>query len=110
MVDKINEPQEQPGLFVKGLAISNSARLIHRKDGSGSSVAVTHEISTQPGVVEYTRYFEVGKDTEIKVQGEEIKEYPKFPEMKHVSLKILSWKAFDKRFVVKIAEIQTNNL
>jgi len=65
-------------------------------------------ITINPKAVEYTRYFDVGIDPEIKVQGEEIKEYPKFPEMKHVSLKILNWKTGDKKFVVTKAELSQN--
>lgn len=107
MDKNIQTPNDGPGLFVRGVVVSNSARLFHRKDGSGSSVAVTHEIATQPGVVEYTRYFDVGKDPQVKVVGEEIKEYPKFPEMKPVCLKVLTWKAFDKKFVITRAEPQS---
>lgn len=107
-MDKNIQPtKNEPGMFIRGIVISNSAKLFHRKDGSGSSVVVTQEIATQPGVVEYTRYFDVGKTTEIKVQGEEVLEYPRFPQMKSINLKVLAWKAFDKKFVITRAEPQS---
>ena len=78
---------------------------MRRKDGSGSFVMVTHEIATQPGVVEYTQYLDVANDPGIKVQGDDVLEYPKLPEMKPVSLKVLSWRANDKKFIVTRGEL-----
>ena len=97
--------QTQPGVFVSGLVISSTARLMKRKDGTGSFVTVVHEIATQPGLVEYSQFFEVGKDPSIKVNGDEVVAYPRLPEMKSVLLKVNGWKANDKKLVVTRAEL-----
>ena len=97
--------QTQPGVFVFGLVVSSTARLLKRKDGSGSFVTVVHEIATQPGLVEYSQFFDVGKDPSIKVNGDEVVAYPRLPEMKPILLKVNGWKANDKKLVVTRAKI-----
>ena len=38
------------GIYVLGVIVSNRAKAFQRKDGSGVSVVVEHEIALQPGV------------------------------------------------------------
>jgi len=66
---------------------------------------VTHEIATQPGVVEYSQFLDIAKEPGLRVQGDDVLEYPKLPDMKPVSLKVLSWKANDKKFIVTRGEL-----
>lgn len=82
-----NNKNAAPGLYLRGLVISNSARLITRKDGTGRSVIITHEIATQPGCVNYTRFMDENEPG-LKINGEEITEFPKLPEMQPIQLKV----------------------
>ena len=71
-------------------------------------MTVVPEIAIQPGPVEYSQFFDVGKDPSIKVNGDEVVGYPRLLEMKPVLLKVNGWKANDKKLVVTRAEIVHN--
>lgn len=75
------------GIFVRGIAVSNRAKAFKRKDGSGLSVVVEHEIALQPGVVVWTRYFDPAKDACVKVEAEIVTEFPKLKELATVTLR-----------------------
>lgn len=82
-----NPLNEQNGLFVVGFTVSNSAKLIHRKDGSGDLVVVEHEIALQPGVAKWSRFFDPKKTTLVRVDGETVVEYPKLRNFQQVKIK-----------------------
>src|SRR5438045_2183981 len=82
------QPSDLPnGIYVVGVTVSNRARLFHRKDGSGDSVMVEHEIARQPGVAVWQRYFDPKKDSVVKVDGEIVVDYPKLKEFEPVKLR-----------------------
>ena len=97
----------QSGILILGLVTSNKANLRPKKDGTGLLVIVTHEIATQPGFVEYTRFFTVGASQEVKVDGDKVTQFPMLPELKPIRLKVLNWRADERRkkFIVTEAEV-----
>ena len=45
------------------------------------------------------------KDSKVKLDGENVIEFPKLPEFKPVTLKVLRWEEKDNRFIIKDAEL-----
>ena len=96
--DKLN------GLFVRGVAVSSSAKVFNRKDGSGKIVCIRHELALQPGLAVWEAFHDP-KDGKVKLDGESVVTFPKLPEFQQVSLKALRWEERDKRLVIKEAEM-----
>ena len=93
-MDKLNKPTEQNpemlaanGVYVRGVIVSNRAKAFKRKDGTGTSVAVEHEIALQPGVAIWVRYFEPAKDNSVRIEGENVVEFPKLKEFQQVTIR-----------------------
>ena len=98
--DKLN------GLFVRGVVMSSAATAYKRKDGSGVFVIVRNEIALQPGLAVWEAFHDP-KDGKVKLDGENVVEFPKLPDFQQVTLKVLRWEEKDKRFVIKDAELVT---
>jgi hypothetical protein len=75
------------GIYVLGVIVSNRAKSFQRKDGSGVSVVVEHEIALQPGVAVWQRYFDPKKDPGVRVEGENVAEFPKLKEFQQVRIR-----------------------
>ena len=75
------------GIYVLGVIVSNRAKAFQRKDGSGVSVVVEHEIALQPGVAVWQRCFDPKKDAGIRVEGENVTEFPKLKEFQPVKIR-----------------------
>lgn len=75
------------GLFVRGIVVSNRAKAIRRKDGTGIVVIVEHEIALQPGVVTWPRFFDPKTDNTVRVDGETVVEFPKLKEFAQVTIR-----------------------
>jgi hypothetical protein len=45
------------------------------------------------------------KDGNVKLDGENVIEYPKLPEFQQVTLKVLRWEEKHKRFIIREAEL-----
>lgn len=93
-MDKLNKPAEQNpemlaanGVYVRGVVVSNRAKAFKRKDGTGTSVAVEHEIALQPGVAIWVRYFDPAKDNCVRIEGENVVEFPKLKEFQQVTIR-----------------------
>ena len=93
-MDKLSKPTETNlplpvgnGVYVRGVVVSNRAKAFKRKDGTGTSVAVEYEIALQPGVATWVRYFEPAKDNSVRLEGEEVVEYPKLKEFQQVTIR-----------------------
>jgi hypothetical protein len=95
------------GVFVRGIVVSNRAKVFKRKDGSGLSVVVEHEVALQPGVVIWSRYFDPKTDSSVKVEGETVTEYPKMKELTTVTIRALKMRSDDKsgQLVIKVGEL-----
>ncbi len=92
------------GLFVRGVIMSSTAKAFTRKDGSGKVICVRHEIALQPGMAVFEEYLEP-KDGKVRLDGDTVVEFPKLPEFKQVTLKVLRWEERDKRLVIKEAQM-----
>jgi hypothetical protein len=92
------------GLFVRGIVMSSAARALKRKDGTGAFVVARHEIALQPGMAVWEAFHDP-KEGKVKLDGENVIEFPKLPEFKPVTLKVLRWEEKDKRFIIKEAEL-----
>lgn len=84
------------GLFVRGVVVSNRAKAIRRKDGSGIMVIVEHEIALQPGVVTWPRFFDPKTDTTVRIDGENVIEFPKLKEFAQVTIRAGSIRSNEK--------------
>ena len=92
------------GLFVRGVVMSSVAKVLKRKDGTGVFVIVRNEIALQPGLATWEAFHDP-KDGKVKLDGENVIEFPKLPDFQQVTLKVLRWEEKDKRFVFKDAEV-----
>ena len=92
------------GLFVRGIVMSSVAKVLKRKDGTGVFVIVRNEIALQPGLATWEAFHDP-KDGKVKLDGENVIEFPKLPDFQPVTLKVLRWEEKDKRFVIKDAEV-----
>ena len=75
------------GVYVRGVVVSNRAKAFKRKDGTGISVVVETEIGTQPGVVTWVCYLDPKTDTSVRVEGENVVEFPKLKEFQQVTIR-----------------------
>ena len=96
--DKLN------GLFVRGIVMSSVAKALKRKDGTGVFVIVRNEIALQPGLATWEAFHDP-KEGKVKLDGENVTQFPKLPDFQQVTLKVLRWEEKDKRFVIKDAEL-----
>ena len=92
------------GLFVRGVVMSSTAKTHKRKDGSGVFVIVRHELALQPGLALWEAFHDP-KDGKVKLEGENVVEFPKLPEFQQVTVKVWRWEERDKRLVIKDAEV-----
>ena len=92
------------GLFVRGIVMSSVAKAFKRKDGTGVFVIARHELALQPGLAVWEAFHDP-KDGKVKLDGENVIEFPKLPDFQQVTLKVLRWEEKDKRFVIKDAEL-----
>lgn len=75
------------GVFVTGVVVSNRGKVFVRKDGSGTTVCVEHEIALRPGVAIWQRYFDPKKDDCVRIEGEAVAEFPKLKEFQQVKIR-----------------------
>src|ERR1035437_2015825 len=92
------------GLFVRGIVMSSVAKALQRKDGTGVFVIVRNEIALQPGLALWEAFHDP-KDGKVKLDGENVIQFPKLPDFQQVTLKVLRWEEKDKRFVIREAEL-----
>jgi len=83
---KTNKPMTN-GIYVVGVIVSNRAKAFQRKDGSGVSVVVEHEVALQPGVAVWQRYLDPKKDAGVRIEGENVVEFPRMKEFAAVTIK-----------------------
>jgi len=95
---------ELNGLFVRAVVMSSTARVLKRKDGTGVFVIARHELALQPGLAVWEAFHDP-KDGKVKLDGENVIEFPKLTDFQQVTLKVLRWEEKDKRFIIKDAEL-----
>ena len=94
------------GLFVRGIVMSSVAKAHKRKDGTGIFVIARHELALQPGLAVWEAFHDP-KDGKVKLDGDNVIEFPKLPNLQEVTLKVLRWMEKDRWFVIKDAELVT---
>jgi len=97
------QPARPSGLYVQGRVISTAASLFKRKDGS-RLVKVAHEIAIEPGVVKLERFFDA-KATEVKIEGENVIEFPRLPHYEPIALRVVAYRIFRDELYVTKADI-----
>ncbi len=102
--ESVNVKLPKTGLYVRGVVISNTARTFKRKDGTGLGVKVLTELALQPGVATYERFFDPGKDPEVKLQGEEVVSFPKLRDFETLTLRVERYRVFDEKLFITGAE------
>lgn len=85
--------------------MSSTAKAFNRKDGSGKVACVRHELALQPGMAVWEEYHDP-KDGKVKLDGENVIEFPKLVELQQVLLQVLRWEERDKRLIIKEAMLQ----
>jgi hypothetical protein len=103
---KQTESEKLNGLFVRAVVMSSTAKVLKRKDGTGVFVIARHELALQPGLAVWEAFHDP-KDGKVRLDGENVIEFPKLPEFKQVTLKVMRWEEKDKRFIIKDAEVVT---
>ena len=95
------------GLYVVGVVVSSRAKAFKRKDGTGTSVAVEHEIALQPGVATWVRYFDPAKDDCIRLEGDVVVEFPKLKEFQQVTIRATKVRSDEHtgQLVIKAGEL-----
>ena len=80
----------------------------HLRDQHSVNMAqrVRHELALQPGLAVFEEYPDL-KDGKVKLDGDNVIEFHKLPEMQQVTLKVLRWPEQDKRMVIKEAIVVT---
>ena len=113
-MDNVNKTKEitpalpaANGVYVKGVVVSNRAKAFKRKDGTGTSVAVEYEIALQPGVAIWVRYFDPAKDNTVRVEGDQVVEFPKLKEFQQVTIRATKVRSdeYTGQLVIKAGEL-----
>ena len=81
---KQTESEKLNGLFVRAVVMSSTAKVLKRKDGTGMFVIARHELALQPGLAVWEAFHDP-KDGKVKLDGENVIEFPKLPEFKQVT-------------------------
>jgi hypothetical protein len=93
-VVKNQTPPAPNGIFVRGVVVSSRAKAIKRKDGSGITVVVEHEIATQPGVAVWAEYHDpVESESLVRVENGIVTEFPKLKDFQQVTVKAIRVRA-----------------
>ena len=104
MTKEIEIKKMESGVYVKGIVISSTATAFDKKDKSGITVRVTHEMALQPGIAKWEE-FQEPKVGEIEVQEGEVTLFPKLPEFKPVTLKVGRVREFNGTISLSNAEL-----
>ncbi|WP_269527255.1 hypothetical protein [Coraliomargarita parva] len=66
---------EQNGLFVRGVAISNTALKITKKDG-GILALVKYELALEPGTIVLQQFIDPKENPQIAIEGDQVTKFP----------------------------------
>jgi len=101
-MDKINEKKTdvgklKNGIYLKGIPISNSARVGTKKDGT-AFVSVKHELSIDPGVAILDRFIDPAQDNSVRIEGNEVKTYPELKKFEPVTVRVGRFREYNHQF------------
>lgn len=106
---EVNPTSQPNGVYVRGVVVSNRAKAFRRKDGTGTSVVIEIEIATQPGVVIWTRYVDPATDKTVRLDGDNVVDYPKMKEFTSVVIRATALKSDERtgHLVIRAGELVT---
>lgn len=81
------------GTFVDGVILSTQTRYFPGKNGKAGSVAVTYELSLNPGVARVEQFFSELDDA-VSVKNGEVKEFPRLPRFTRHKFRVGGHKIF----------------
>jgi hypothetical protein len=73
-------------------------------DTFNGTLCIRHELALQAGMAVFEEYPDL-KDGKVKLDGDNVVEFHKLPEMQQVTLKVLRWEERDKRLIIKEAQM-----
>jgi len=76
----------ESGIYINGVAISNDATKITKKDGN-PLVIVKYELAVEPGVVVLQQFIDPREFSTVKIDGDRVVEFPKFAKYKPLMVK-----------------------
>ena len=103
-MDKTEIKLSAGGLYVHAVVVSSQAKVVKRKDGSGITVLVSHELATQPGVVMLERWLDPKEHPEVKVEGDKVVAYPQLPQFSTVTFKVLRYRVDKEKLIISQVE------
>lgn len=102
---KKNQILETDGLYLRGTVISSNARAFKNKDDGRVSVMIAHDIAYDGQVLSWTRYVDPFEEPGVKMEGQEVSEFPHYENFKPILLKIRRSKVYQGRLNVTLAEV-----
>jgi hypothetical protein len=109
--ETVNKPATEPstapcGIFARGLVVSSTANAFQRKDKTGVTVRVAHELALRPGMALYEQWLDPKTDDRVTVENLEVKKFPQLPDFKAVTLRAERYKIDDsKRLIITKATL-----
>lgn len=89
---------------MKGIVISSSAKAFDRKDGSGKTVLVKHEIALRPGMAVWETFMDPAEHSEIELKRNEVIRFPHVKDFEPVNLRVLKFSSNNDVMQIKKAE------
>lgn len=84
------------GIYVNGIVISNDARTIKVKDGK-TRVSVKHELALDPGIIILDRFIDPNSSNEVKVVGDEVKDFPQLKKFEPIFVRVKKIKEYNSQ-------------
>lgn len=95
---------EENGIYLRGVAVSSEARVVRKKDGTGSLVVSRVEIATQPGVTVWEEWHDPAQRTDIRIKDDQVIEFPKPKDFEPITLHVMQLKMRNDVVIVSKAE------
>ena len=92
------------GIYVNGVVISNDARTIKLKDGT-TRVSVKHEIALDPGLIVLDRFMDPKTTSEVKVVGDEVKDFPQLKKFEPIIVRVQKIKEYNSQMTASDWEL-----
>ena len=96
------------GIYISGVVISNEARTIKLKDGS-TRVSVKHELALDPGLIVLDRFIDPNTTNEVKVVGDEVKDFPMLKKFEPIMVRAQKVKEYNGQMTASDWELVRNS-
>ncbi len=102
---EIERKKLETGIVVTGYVVSSEARAFDRKDGSGKTVMIKHEIALKPGIATWESFFDPLDHPEIVLEGDRVAKFPHAEDFTPIRLKALKYDVFNGNLRIQRAEM-----